>query len=128
MGNVYQKGMKRLSKHNHAITLLFLIMVLFITMVVAVSIGPITIPFQQTVFIFLDKLNINTSGFFVDQHSIVITDIRLPRVIVAALVGCSLAISGVAMQGLFRTYWLNQDLLGFQVEQLSVLSWRYFSV
>lgn len=112
MGNVYQKGMKRLSKHKHAITLLLLIMVLFTTMVVAVSIGPITIPFQQTVFIFLDKLNINTSGAFVDQHSIVITEIRLPRVMVAALVGCSLAISGVAMQGLFRNPLVEPGFIG----------------
>src|SRR5699024_11522126 len=83
------------------ITILFVL--LCITMVMAVSIGPITIPFQQTIYIFLDTLHIKTAGSFAEQNAIVITEIRLPRVIVAGLVGCALAISGVAMQGVGLT-------------------------
>jgi len=81
-------------------------------MIVAISIGPITIPFQQTLLILLDKLHIYTAGDFAEQHAIVITELRLPRTIVAGLVGCALAISGVTMQGLFRNPLVEPGFIG----------------
>lgn len=45
------------------------------------------------------------------QHG-VLTLIRLPRVLLAALVGASLAISGAAMQGLFRNPLADPGLIG----------------
>jgi len=112
MKSVSEKVKKRLYRPNTTITIIILLILLCISMVVAVSIGPITIPFQQTIYIFLDKLQIKTSGTFADQNAIVITEIRLPRVIVAGLVGCSLAVSGVTMQGLFRNPLVEPGFIG----------------
>lgn len=93
-------------------TLLLLTIVLMGTIIVAVSIGPITIPFKETVFILFNKLNIHVKAPFTEQNWIVISEIRLPRVIVAGLVGASLAVSGVSMQGLFRNPLVEPGFIG----------------
>src|SRR5699024_12271863 len=49
---------------------------------------------------------------FEDKHAVVITDIRRPRVLLAGLVGCALAISGVTMQGLFRNPLVEPGFIG----------------
>lgn len=112
MKSVSEKMKKRLYQPNITITILILLILLCIAMVIAVSIGPITIPFQQTIYIFLDTLHIKTAGNYAEQNAIVITDIRLPRVIIAGLVGCALAVSGVAMQGLFRNPLVEPGFIG----------------
>src|SRR5699024_12201569 len=103
MKSVSEKTKKTFYRANTTFTIAILLILLCITMVMAVSIGPITIPFQQTIYIFLDTLHIKTAGSFAEQNAIVITEIRLPRVIVAGLVGCAVAISGVVMQGVGLT-------------------------
>jgi iron complex transport system permease protein len=46
------------------------------------------------------------------QDLIIVLHIRLPRVVTAILVGASLSICGVAMQGLFRNPMASPDILG----------------
>mgnify|MGYP001171387637 FL=1 len=94
------------------ITLLILIILLFFTTIIAVSIGPITIPFSKTASILLNKLQIPIQGTYTDQQWVVITEIRLPRVLIAGLVGSALAASGVAMQGLFRNPLVEPGFIG----------------
>ena len=45
-------------------------------------------------------------------HVTIIATLRLPRVLAAALVGGSLAVAGVAMQGLFRNPMASPEILG----------------
>lgn len=92
--------------------LLFLFIILIVAIIAAVSIGPITIPFKETVFILLNKLHINVSPSYSEQQWVVITEVRLPRVLVGGLVGAALAISGVAMQGLFRNPLVEPGFIG----------------
>ena len=47
-----------------------------------------------------------------NQASVIIGKIRLPRVILAAIVGAVLAMSGAAMQGLFRNPLADPSLIG----------------
>ena len=47
-----------------------------------------------------------------DQNALIVTAIRLPRAVLAALVGAILAISGAAMQGLFRNPLADPSLIG----------------
>src|SRR5690625_2126505 len=96
----WQLRKRQLPINQTIIPLLFIILVG--TMITAVSIGPITIPFKETVFILLNKLSITIKSSYSDQQWVVITEVRLPRVLVGSLVGAALAVSGVAMQGLFR--------------------------
>jgi|SRR5690625_1080793 len=107
-----EKGKHRLFEWNKTLTIFVLTILLFISIVVAVSIGPVSIPFRETVYIFLHKLSIPVDIIFEDKHAVVITDIRLPRVLLAGLVGCALAISGVTMQGLFRNPLVEPGFIG----------------
>ena len=47
-----------------------------------------------------------------EQHSAILLDLRLPRVVLAALVGGTLSISGAAYQGAFRNALADPYLLG----------------
>lgn len=47
-----------------------------------------------------------------DTHYTIIWEIRMPRAILAALVGAALAVSGAAFQGLFRNPLVNSGMLG----------------
>ncbi|MFZ5968339.1 MAG: FecCD family ABC transporter permease [Bacillota bacterium] len=47
-----------------------------------------------------------------DTYYTIIWDIRMPRAILAALVGASLAASGAAFQGIFRNPLVNSGMLG----------------
>lgn len=47
-----------------------------------------------------------------NQNALIVGQIRLPRVLLAALMGATLAISGAAMQGLFRNPLADPSLIG----------------
>src|SRR5699024_4183424 len=94
------------------ISLFLLLLILIGAIITSVSIGSITIPFQETVSILLNQLNIHVDSSYSEQQWVVITEIRLPRVLVGGLVGASLAVSGVAMQGLFRNPLVEPGFIG----------------
>src|SRR5690625_4529396 len=94
------------------LSILLLLFLLVGAIIMAVAIGPITIPFKETVLILLNKLNIHVNASYSDQQWVVITEIRLPRVLVGGLVGAALAVSGVAMQGLFRNPLVEPGFIG----------------
>ncbi len=75
--------------------------ILVAIMVAAASIGAVHIPMGA----FL-------SGNFEPQHFAVLSSIRLPRVLLAAVVGGALALAGAAMQGLFRNPLADPGLIG----------------
>ncbi len=56
--------------------------------------------------------DITTGGAPVASESLIIHSIRLPRVILAGLVGVCLAVCGAAMQGLFRNPLADPSLIG----------------
>jgi iron complex transport system permease protein len=47
-----------------------------------------------------------------NQNALIVGQIRLPRVLLAAIMGATLAISGAAMQGLFRNPLADPSLIG----------------
>lgn len=107
--NLQPKGSQKLSRKG---LFLILMLVSVLVAIVAISIGPITIPFKHTIAILLNKINIPFNAPYTEQEAIVITEIRLPRIVVAGLVGAALAISGVAMQGLFRNPLVEPGFIG----------------
>jgi iron complex transport system permease protein len=52
------------------------------------------------------------SGQIVDQAGVIVSQIRLPRALLAALVGAVLAATGAATQGLFRNPLADPSLIG----------------
>lgn len=55
---------------------------------------------------------LNTQGEISDMRFLVLTEIRLPRILLAVLTGASLALAGNAMQGVFQNPLASPGLLG----------------
>jgi len=87
-----------------------LMTLLVVTFVIGVIIGPVSIPIRE-VFSYLVGRKAAIAGSGHTQH-LIISQIRLPRVLLGLLVGCALAISGGAMQGLFRNPLASPYVLG----------------
>jgi len=92
------------------IALLFLLVIIVI---LAVTIGSVSIPFSTTISILLSKLPwMDMSPAWTGTLETIIVDIRLPRVVLAGLVGAALATAGATYQGLFRNPLADPYLIG----------------
>ncbi|HEY97055.1 MAG TPA: iron ABC transporter permease [Dehalococcoidia bacterium] len=103
------KGFLRQRWHVYVIILVIVLLVL----VLATSIGSVSVPFSTTFSILADKLPFVdiTPSWSVNTETIIF-DIRLPRVLMAGLVGAALAIAGATYQGLFRNPLADPYLIG----------------
>ncbi len=93
-------------------TTIALIVLLIVVMILAAGIGAMRIAPQQVVAILLHQAGIQLPVGYDEGMANVLLQIRLPRVIMGMLVGTGLAISGVAMQGLFRNPLADPGLIG----------------
>jgi iron complex transport system permease protein len=84
--------------------------VLIASMVMAVGIGPVPIPFGRVWGTLLGELS-GDSAPGGSQRTIV-TQLRFPRVLLAAVVGGGLAVSGVSVQALVRNPLADPYILG----------------
>ena len=119
-----------------------LLVVLGLTMVVSAGIGSASVPLSEVVGAVLDEIAVPTAvGVTVgsislplvgtvpvpvptatfatpfargvsDPVSTIVVGIRLPRIVLAAIVGCGLAAAGTVMQGLFRNPLAEPSIIG----------------
>ena len=90
-----------------------LILLTPLILLLGLSVGPVSINAQQLLHLLPSLL----TDAAIDDPSlaslqIIIIDIRLPRTLLAWLVGAGLAISGAAMQGLFRNPLADPSIIG----------------
>ena len=91
--------------------MLLLFILLSVSIVIATSLGGVTIPLKETITVFISALPfVEMSGQ--STYERILLYIRLPRVIVAGLVGASLAVCGVVMQSLFRNPMADPGIIG----------------
>jgi iron complex transport system permease protein len=84
------------------INILFILLgILSLALFISSSIGPISISLAELL-----------TGTLTNQDIAILWSIRLPRVFLAVIVGASLAVSGAAMQGLFRNPLADPGLIG----------------
>jgi len=85
--------------------------ILFTVMLVSIGAGSVTVSIADTGRVILAHLSGRTAdvGFTVDQ---IVWNYRLPRVILAALCGCGLAVSGVILQALVNNPLADPYVLG----------------
>lgn len=92
-----------------------IILLLFIFLLIAIFaslfIGRYPLPVSAVWKVLLSELTGGARGE-PDIAKTLILDIRLPRVVLGAMVGGCLAISGAAFQGLFRNPLVSSDMLG----------------
>ena len=94
-------------------SLLGLCAALIVVAAVATSIGSVKIPLLTTCRILLDRLPfVDISPTWQSTIATIVLEIRLPRVILAGLVGAALAIAGATYQGLFRNPLADPYLIG----------------
>jgi len=80
-------------------------------MVVSLSLGSMPIPVSRVVAVLLDAIGIASDDITRIERGTVLM-VRLPRVLLGALVGSGLAISGATMQGLVRNGLADPGLIG----------------
>lgn len=92
--------------------LLLLIALLVISILLNAGIGAIRIAPYDSLAILLKPLGIDLGGTYSAQQEAVLRSIRLPRLLLAAMIGGGLGIAGAAMQGLFRNPLADPSLVG----------------
>lgn len=85
---------------------------LIVSVLAGMGIGAVSIAPMQIMAILGKKTGINSMVQYTDVQESVLMAIRLPRVLLAILIGSSLAVSGAAMQGLFRNPLADPSLIG----------------
>ena len=75
------------------------------------SIGRYGVPLKEVVRIFLSKIFPLQQTWTAEMETVVI-NIRLPRIIMASLVGCALSTAGASYQGVFQNPMASPDILG----------------
>lgn len=83
---------------------LYLFLAVVMTAFFSLSLGSYDIGVQNIILAFL--------GLGPDDHQLIIQDIRLPRVLLAVLVGAGLGLSGAALQGLLKNPLAEPGVLG----------------
>lgn len=89
--------------------LLLLLAILMLSVVLALSLGSVTVPLSDVLGVIVGRATANPVEGMAD---LVIWQIRLPRVCLSVLVGCCLALSGAMVQGLFRNPLADPSLIG----------------
>jgi iron complex transport system permease protein len=92
------------------------IIILFLIIIIASSIGSARVPVVQTYKLVLNGIplirNLVDISDINPNFKIIIQDVRLPRVFLAVLVGMALSTSGVMYQGLFRNPMADPYIIG----------------
>ncbi|MDD2556612.1 MAG: iron ABC transporter permease [Syntrophaceticus sp.] len=84
---------------------------LIITIIISFQLGRYPIPTKEVLGIALSKL-FPFEPFWTDRVEMVLINIRLPRIVLACLVGCCLSAAGAAYQGVFQNPMAAPDILG----------------
>lgn len=86
-------------------------LLLVILFLLSLSIGQVVIPVADILKILLNKTGL--FAFKIDEvFEAVLWSIRLPRLVITILIGSALAVSGAALQGLFRNPLVEPGLIG----------------
>ena len=89
-----------------------LIVLLVVALLLGVGIGAVPIAPLDAVAIILRHLGIDIAAPAPAQDDAILWSIRLPRVLLGALVGGGLAVSGATLQGLFRNPLADPGVIG----------------
>lgn len=78
----------------------------------SLALGPVSLSFGETLGAMFRLLGVQLQGESLGSAELILGQIRLPRALLGLAVGAVLALSGVAMQGLFRNPLADPGLIG----------------
>ncbi|MFB2117924.1 FecCD family ABC transporter permease [Parapedobacter sp. 2B3] len=118
---------------SYSLLLTALLLLLIAACILSICVGAVKISASEFWSIIAYRTGISDQIGFAPQQEAVFLNIRLPRVLLGALVGGTLAIAGAALQGLFRNPLAEPGLIGISsgaslfAVLVIVLEQRYFS-
>lgn len=118
---------------NYSLLLALLFVLLIAACILSICVGAVKISASEFWSIIAYRTGVSDQIGFAPQQEAVFLNIRLPRVLLGALVGGTLAIAGAALQGLFRNPLAEPGLIGISSGAslfaviIIVLEQRYFS-
>jgi iron complex transport system permease protein len=93
--------------------------------IVSLATGPVAIPPARVLAILADAAS---GAGTTARETVIVLDVRLPRTVLAMIVGAGTAVSGAIMQGLFRNPLADPSLVGVSSgAALAAASWFVFS-
>ena len=99
--------------NNHFRLFMLLGALLAVAIALSLALGPVSISVQNLALVLVHSVGLDVSSTpALEQAQLIISQIRLPRVLLGLTVGAVLALSGVAMQGLFRNPLADPGLIG----------------
>lgn len=111
---------KRRLSYGNIITILFLVLVLCV--IGSIVLGRYPISLKDTFFILLNRLmdglsslglpHMEVEVFWNKTQEALLLNHRLPRILLACLIGCCLSAAGAAYQGVFQNPMAAPDILG----------------
>lgn len=103
--------LKKIKSNNY---IFFISIIIYlIVCIISISVGSVRIPFTHTIRVVLNTLfGIGDISDISNTVVTIITSIRLPRVIMASIVGSSLSLAGAVMQGLLKNPLADGSSLG----------------
>ncbi|MDN5870952.1 MAG: iron ABC transporter permease [Nitrococcus sp.] len=106
------QGLTRRTLAPAALITLSLTVALIVLMAYSLTIGRYPVPFSEVVRIILTTNPFGAVGLYEDKSWVAIEVVRMPRILLVTLCGMGLALSGAAMQGVFRNPLIGPDLAG----------------
>ena len=105
------KSLRHFSFNSKFILLSPIILILlFVVSIISLSNGAVSTSYQD-IFSYIFGFLLNTNDIDPIKEK-VITNIRIPRIILSILVGASLAVSGAALQGIFKNPMADPGIIG----------------
>lgn len=102
---------KKKSENIFLLIIIFLIFLNIILFLFSISIGRYSIKISDILKLFFS--HITSANFDLDPNiKIIVFDVRLPRILISMLVGSSLSISGLSLQGIFNNPLVSPFILG----------------
>ncbi|MFX1364327.1 MAG: FecCD family ABC transporter permease [Promethearchaeota archaeon] len=91
---------------------LFLSIFLFFSVIFAISIGSVEIEFPKVWIIIMNKIGFNIPRTYDAGEETIILTIRMPRVLMAVVIGAMLGVAGVAAQGILKNPLADPYIIG----------------
>jgi iron complex transport system permease protein len=85
---------------------------LVVAVLLNLGVGAVRIPPLTVLDILADRIGLDLGAGFTAQQEAVVVAIRSPRVLMCALIGAVLAVSGAALQGVFRNPLADPGIIG----------------
>lgn len=106
-----QKNKSIPTERRARLTILLLLAVLLVLFLFSFIFGRYDVPASDVIKILISRI-LPVEATWEKNMEVAVLNVRLPRILLACLVGCSLSLAGTAYQSVFRNPMASPDILG----------------